>query len=105
MDFQTSPQILKGTEPYERFGSAIADLGDINLDYFKGMFQLHHKNSFSICYLYKYIYYVLRYTSIFPKSFENRMLKYRKRNSKRKPKTKKKCKWYRPGLNEPSHER
>ncbi|XP_060606128.1 integrin alpha-4-like [Ruditapes philippinarum] len=35
MDFKASPQMLTGTEVHERFGSAIADLGDINSDSFK----------------------------------------------------------------------
>ncbi|XP_053382555.1 integrin alpha-4-like [Mercenaria mercenaria] len=34
MGFQTPPQILKGTQSYGRFGSAIANLGDINSDFY-----------------------------------------------------------------------
>ena len=37
MTFNPNPQILKGEQPYGRFGSAIANLGDINADSFSGL--------------------------------------------------------------------
>jgi hypothetical protein len=41
MIFKPNHQILKGEQPYGRFGSAIANLGDINSDSFSGPFKIH----------------------------------------------------------------
>lgn len=62
--FRNPPQILKGVEPFGRFGTAIESLGDINVDTFPGKLRMringfHYLNSAHYVMIFWRIYYKL----------------------------------------------